>query len=257
VVSYRGPHTRGAPIAVPADATLRPMIPPMADLVEDADALAARAGAARIRVLIVADVRLYRDGLARAFKHEDDVEVVATAAVTEEALARATECDAKVILVDVGTNGGGAVACALAGAAPAVKVIALAVREVEDEVLALAEAGVAGYVTREQSLTEVFDAVRSVAAGETLCSPWLAATLLRHVAELARHRAPTGAPARLTEREQEIVALIDQRMSNKEIASRLRIEVPTVKNHVHNILEKLNVSRRVDAPAAARGASRI
>jgi two-component system, NarL family, nitrate/nitrite response regulator NarL len=213
-------------------------------------------GLVMIRVLIVAEVRLYREGLAEVFAREDDVAVIATAAGVAEAFAAAVEARPDVTLVDLGAPGGVAVARGLSEAVPATKVIALAVREVEEEVVALAEAGVTGYVTRDQSLDELRAAVRSVAAGETLCSPWLAATLLRRVAELARDRTVSGDAARLTVREREIVGLIDDGLSNKEIARRLTIELSTVKNHVHNILEKLHVERRSEAAAAAR-ANRI
>jgi DNA-binding NarL/FixJ family response regulator len=85
-----------------------------------------------------------------------------------------------------------------------------------------------------------------------VCSPRLAATLLRRVAVLAADRAQPRVEARLTARELEIVELIDEGLSNKEIASRLCIEVPTVKNHVHNILEKLDVRGRAEAAARVR-----
>lgn len=205
-----------------------------------------------IRLLIVAEARFYRDGLAGALERED-VEVVGAVASADEALARALELAPTVALVDLGAPGAVALAQAMRVAAAETKVIALAVREMEEEVVMLAEAGVAGYVTREQSLDELVAAVRSVAAGETLCSPWLAATLLRRVAELARERAPAAASGRLTAREREIVALLGDGLSNKEIAARLRIELPTVKNHVHNILEKLQVDRRGQAAARVRG----
>jgi DNA-binding NarL/FixJ family response regulator len=98
-----------------------------------------------------------------------------------------------------------------------------------------------------------------VTRGEFLCSPGTAATLLRRVAALAaeRHTADNG--ARLTPREQQVVRLIDEGLSNKEIARRLSIEVRTVKNHVHSILEKLQVRRRGEAAARMRavGASRL
>lgn len=205
-----------------------------------------------IRLLIVAEARFYRDGLAGALERED-VEIVGAVASADEALACAHELAPTVALVDLGAPGAVALAQAMRVAAAETKVIALAVREVEEEVVMLAEAGVAGYVTREQSLDELVAAVRSVAAGETLCSPWLAATLLRRVAELARDRAPAPVSGRLTAREREIVALLGDGLSNKEIAARLRIELPTVKNHVHNILEKLNVRRRAEAAAVTRG----
>jgi two-component system nitrate/nitrite response regulator NarL len=205
-----------------------------------------------IRLLIAAEVRLYRDGVADVFARVPDVEVVATASDAAEAVRTAAELAPDVALVDLGAHPDVALVRTFAEAAPHARVIALAVHEVEHDVIALAEAGVAGYVTRDQSIAELVDAVRSVAAGEMRCSPWLAATLLRRVTELARDRVPPQARPRLTAREQEIVELLEQGLSNKEIAARLRIELPTVKNHVHNILEKLDVRRRGEAAAAAR-----
>lgn len=206
-----------------------------------------------ITVLVVGEVRLYREGIADVFARENDFAVVGTASGVEEAFARAEEAEPDVAVVDLGTLGGVTVARGLGEVSAGTKMIALAVREVEEEVVALAEAGVAGYVTREQSLSELVAAVRSVAEGETLCSPWLAATLLRRVGELARDPLPSTDAERLTVREREIVALIDDGLSNKEIATRLTIELSTVKNHVHNILEKLNVHQRSQAAAVARG----
>jgi DNA-binding NarL/FixJ family response regulator len=137
--------------------------------------------------------------------------------------------------------------------APAVKVIMLGVSESEDEVITCAEAGVAGYLPRTGSVADLLDVLRSVSLGETLCSPRVAATLLRRIATLADTAKQWHAPSspndlkRLTMREREILTLIDQRLSNKEIALRLSIDVRTVKNHVHNILQKLQVHRRGEA----------
>jgi len=119
-------------------------------------------------------------------------------------------------------------------------------------VIACAEAGVSGYVTREASLDELTGVVESVARGESPCSPRISALLLRRVAETAGRRTETDAARRLTRREAEIVGLIDEGLSNKQIAGRLSIELATVKNHVHSILEKLQVERRAEAAARVR-----
>jgi DNA-binding NarL/FixJ family response regulator len=142
--------------------------------------------------------------------------------------------------------------------APAIRVLALTVSESEEELLAAAEAGISGYVTHQSSLDELVDAVHSVARGEMLCSPRVAALLLRQVGALARREVPVAgldsdrSGERLTMRELEILELIDAGRSNKEIARELYIEVPTVKNHVHNILEKLHACRRGEAAAKVR-----
>ncbi|MDQ5821587.1 MAG: response regulator transcription factor, partial [Actinomycetota bacterium] len=156
-------------------------------------------------------------------------------------------------LLDVAGGDGPGVVRSLLAKAPGTMVVALGVTEADDDVLPLAEAGVAGYVTRDGTVDDLLATVESVAAGETICSPRITATLLRRVALLARDRGAAAEAKRgLTHREREIVDLIDEGLSNKEIAVRLRIELATVKNHVHNILDKLHVRRRAEAAAAVR-----
>jgi DNA-binding NarL/FixJ family response regulator len=128
--------------------------------------------------------------------------------------------------------------------------VTLGVDDGDDDVLAWAEAGVSGYVARDASFEDLVETVRAVARGELRCSPRLAATLLRRVTALAGD-APHSA-TRLTQREREISSLLEAGLSNKEIAGRLYIELPTVKNHVHNILRKVGASRRGEAAALLR-----
>ena len=206
-----------------------------------------------IRVVIVADIRLYREGLAEILGRQSGITVVGTAADWPQSLARVRELEPHVVLLDMAMPDSVLAVRSLAAAAPGAKVVALAVPEVEREMIAYAEAGVVGYITREASLEELVEAIESAARGETILSPRLAATLLRHIAATAGERARADwMDARLTSRELEIVELIEEGLSNKEIARRLCIEVPTVKNHVHNILEKLNVNRRSEAAARVR-----
>jgi DNA-binding NarL/FixJ family response regulator len=204
------------------------------------------------RVLIVSEIRLYREGLAEMLHSEDGVDVVGTAAGADEAVRALRDGKPDIVLLDMAIPDNAWLVSALVAAVPGTRVVALAVPENEREVLACAEAGVAGYVTREGSVEDLVAAVESVARGEILCSPRMAATLFQRIATLALERSPGSIESRLTSRELEILDLIDQGLSNKEIARRLTIELSTVKNHVHNILEKLNVSRRSEAAARAR-----
>jgi DNA-binding NarL/FixJ family response regulator len=139
-------------------------------------------------------------------------------------------------------------------ATPEAKIIALGVEDDEDIVLACAEAGVSGFVPPEGTLDDLLATVESVRRGEILCSPRTAGVLLRRVASLAGNRDSAWIELRLTRRELQIVQLIDEGCSNKEIARLLTISLATVKNHVHNILEKLDVTRRSEAAACVRGA---
>jgi two-component system, NarL family, nitrate/nitrite response regulator NarL len=206
------------------------------------------------RVLIVAEIRLYREGLAEMLHAEPEIEVVATAAGADEAVRALREQQPDIVLLDVAIPENAWLVRGLVAAVPGTRVVALAVPEAEQDVLMWAEAGVAGYVTREASVEDVVAAVQAVARGEVLCSPRMVATLFQRIATLALERSPQSIESRLTSRELEILDLIDQGLSNKEIARRLTIEVSTVKNHVHNILDKLNVSRRAEAAARVRAA---
>jgi two-component system nitrate/nitrite response regulator NarL len=206
---------------------------------------------AEVRVLVVAEVRMYRESLATALRQEPGVEVVAA---LPEAPSEVAALAPDIVLCDVSREGGLATVRTLLGGLTSVKVIAVAISDDERALLAFAEAGVSGYVTCEQSVDDVVAAVRAVAREEMLCTPRIAAALLRHVAALAAEREMGAAPPlnTLTRRELEIVSLIDRGMSNKQIARALQIEVATVKNHVHNVLEKLHVERRGEAAARVR-----
>ena len=135
------------------------------------------------------------------------------------------------------------------------RVVLLAVPELEEEILACAEAGVAGYVTRNGSLEDLVVAIDSVGRGEVICSARVAGALMRRVAALASERRGLPGHEPLTSRELDVAALLEAGFSNKEIAGRLCIEVTTVKHHVHNILEKLCVSRRGEAAVKLRDAA--
>jgi DNA-binding NarL/FixJ family response regulator len=210
--------------------------------------------ASRVAVLLATDVRLYRDGLPNAVGVDRGVRLVATAGDIEAAVRLATEHLPDIILLDIAMAGALAGVRALQRAAPDARIVAFAVAEVDHDVLACAEAGVAAYVSRDASIDELIDTVRRAACGEARCSPRIAATLFRRLADLSATRPPEASP--LTGREIEIVDLIDKGLSNKQIAGRLHIEVATVKNHVHHILEKLKVARRGEAAARLRGIPR-
>jgi DNA-binding NarL/FixJ family response regulator len=210
-----------------------------------------------ISVVILADIRLYREGLADVLGRHDSIRVVGTASGNQEDVASVRDLAPDVALVDMAMLDGVSVVRSLAETAPAVKVLALAVPETESDVLACAEAGIAGYVPREGTLADLIAALHGVARGEAFCSPRIVAVLLRRIADLSIESQPLAAAGRLTARELEIVDLIDRGLTNREIAEGLNIELPTVKNHVHNILEKLQIRRRHDAAARIRSHRRL
>ena len=133
---------------------------------------------------------------------------------------------------------------AVLAARPGVKVVALAVPESGPEVVACAEAGIAGYVSREASLDELGDTLRAALRGEAACSRQVTAHLLRHIALQARARRGTRIPRELTPREREVLHLLNTGMSNKQIAHSLDLQLSTVKNHVHSLLAKFGANGR-------------
>jgi two-component system nitrate/nitrite response regulator NarL len=213
-------------------------------------ALSGDGSPAPVRVFVVADVRVYRELLADALAGEDGFEVDGSAPGDIAGMAVGM-AEPGIVLVDTASVSSPAGVRALAAAAPTAKIVAVGIPDDEAAVLALAEAGVAGYVTIEQPFEELVAAVEAAANDELQCSPRVAAALAKRVAALARGSRGHG-EQRLTRREREIAALIADGLLNKQIARSLSIEQATVKNHVHNILAKLGASRRDEVAALLR-----
>ena len=205
-----------------------------------------------IKVLFVADIRLYREGLAHALSLDPRFEVVGSAPTVAHALELIGASRPDVVVLDMAMLDAYGALRRLRAADGGTRVLALAVPNVEPAVLACAEIGVTGFVTREQPLESLCDAVVRAAHGEAVCSPAMTATLLRRIATLSTDRAEQSQDPGLTRREQQILDLVSRGLSNKAIAAELCIEVCTVKNHVHHILEKLGVGRRGEAAAWGR-----
>jgi two-component system nitrate/nitrite response regulator NarL len=204
------------------------------------------------RIVIVGEIRLYRDGLAAALNSKEGVEVVGSLANQYEAYEAIPRLHPDVVLLDMATAGSHQAVSRIRELAPDTRVVALGIADVERDVIGCAEAGIAGYVPREGTLDSLVDAIQSAVLGELQCSPQMAGTLLRRIAALSA-RSDIALADSLTSREREILRLIEEGRSNKDIARNLGIEVATVKNHVHNLLEKLHVHRRGEAAAQVRG----
>jgi DNA-binding NarL/FixJ family response regulator len=206
-----------------------------------------------VRVIVVDDTSLYRQALADALAAELSIEAVETAADADAALALLGDsATGTVVLLNMSMPDGTAVLKAIHCAVPGTPVIALAVSDVEDEIIAYAEAGVAGCLLKGDSFADLLASIASVARGGTWCPPRVAAALLRRVATLSKEPRTEPVGSRLTAREREVMQLVDEGWSNKQIARRLSIELRTVKNHIHNILVKYQVHRRADAAALFR-----
>jgi len=203
------------------------------------------------RVLVVDDSRVVRELLATYLRTNHFA--AETASVRDAARLLEGSSGAAVVLLNVGGAEGTAGISRLARPARRVNVVAYGVDDSEEAVLACFEAGAAGYVPLDGGLDDLANAIRAALHDELLCSPRIAAALRRRIALSPTERVEPQTHPALTPREREIVDLIDQGLSNKEIARRLSLSVLTVKNHVHNVLEKLQVRRRGQAAARLRG----
>lgn len=204
-----------------------------------------------IRVMICDDHALFRRGLIMVLESEDGIDVVGEAEDGAEAIRKAEELAPDVVLMDVRMpNVSGIEATrAIAEVVPSAKILMLTVSDEEDDLYDAIKAGATGYLLKEISIEEVASAIRAVVSGQSLISPSMASKLLSEFTNLAkradeRQAVPTP---RLTGRELEVLKLVAEGMSNREIAGELYISENTVKNHVRNILEKLHLHSRMEA----------
>lgn len=209
-----------------------------------------------IRLLLVTDMSLFREGIAQLLRADPSIASVATASNVAEAIAHATHSQPHVIILDAALLNDSVVA-ALTQQAHETRIVAFGVADEWDDVLACARVGVAGFVTRTSRIADLLQAVHSAYRGELICSPRMAARMFEHMYSLMSESVNPPDTRDLTERELEIAGLLERGLSNKEIARQLFIEQTTVKNHVHNILAKLNVTRRGQAAARLRRAQRL
>jgi two-component system, NarL family, nitrate/nitrite response regulator NarL len=206
-----------------------------------------RSGAAvQIKVLIVSDVRLHREGLALLLRGCPSIQVLGATTV-EETRGALLSTPTDVALMDDKSPGDSNIAPALREVYPPLRILALGIRETPSEVLACAASGIDGYVPKDAALGDMVTAIEGVVRGELSCSPKMAASLYQYIG--FSQAASTGP---LTLRELQVADLLNRGFPNKEIARQLGVQPCTAKNHVKNILQKLEVHRRGQAAAKLR-----
>ncbi|WP_244242219.1 response regulator [Nocardioides seonyuensis] len=205
-------------------------------------------GSEPVRVLVVDDQELFRRGLIMLLGQEPDIEVVGEGAdgVVATELAISTAPD--VVLLDVRMPRlTGVEACrAIKEAVPAAKIIMLTVSDEEADLYESVKNGAAGYLLKDSSIEEVAQAVRVVNEGQSLISPSMAVKLIDEFKQMSKPERQ-GPALRLTERELEVLRMVAKGLNNREVAKELFISENTVKNHVRNILEKLQLHSRMEA----------
>ena len=210
-----------------------------------------------IRAMIVDDHALFRRGLEMVLEEEPDIELVGQASDGAEAVEKAAESLPDVVLMDIRMpRSSGIEACrAMKEAAPSAKIVILTISDEEEDLFEAIRAGASGYLLKDIPLDEVADAVRAVHGGQSLINPSMAGKLLTEFATLAKRddeeRAQELPAPRLTEREMQVLKLVARGMNNRDIAKELFISENTVKNHVRNILEKLQIHSRMEAVMVA------
>lgn len=208
-------------------------------------------GTTPIRLYIVSPMRIYREGLVHVLSTHEEFELVGASDAEQAAVPVVRRHEVDVVLYDLRCTSGLLGLRQLANASH-VRVVALGLEESVEWVIACAEAGIAGYVTDSTSLDELVTRIGEAAHGDFHCPPHIAGSLLRRLAAIGPGLGTSGPRSRLTSRELEVAALLQEGLSNKQIAARLTIQLATAKNHVHSILEKLEAPTRTDAAAALR-----
>ncbi|MCD6639907.1 MAG: response regulator transcription factor [Nocardioides sp.] len=202
-----------------------------------------------IRVIVVDDHELFRRGLIMLLGEDADIEVVGEAADGEAAIDMAASTAPDVVLLDVRMpRRTGVEACrAIKEAVPAAKIIMLTVSDEEADLYESVKNGASGYLLKDSSIEEVAQAIRVVNEGQSLISPSMAVKLLDEFKQMSKPEREPGPGLRLTDRELEVLRLVAKGMNNREVAKELFISENTVKNHVRNILEKLQLHSRMEA----------
>jgi len=206
-------------------------------------------GSEPVRVLVVDDQELFRRGLIMLLGSDSDIEVVGEASdgITATELAVRTAPD--VILLDVRMpRRTGVEACrGIKEAVPSAKIIMLTVSDEEADLYESVKNGASGYLLKDSSIEEVAQAIRVVNEGQSLISPSMAVKLIDEFKQMSKPEREQGPALKLTERELEVLRLVAKGLNNREVAKELFISENTVKNHVRNILEKLQLHSRMEA----------
>jgi DNA-binding NarL/FixJ family response regulator len=211
---------------------------------------------AKIRILLIEDNRILRDGIAAIINGQKDFTVDAVSDGGYGVVAMARKMKPHVVLLDLGLESQNSleIVVTLKKKFPGIKIIGMGLAPSQTDIVECVQAGADGFILKDAKVEDVIYTIREVAAGRTVLPNTMTASLFFQVAEhaLLRGNKNLKGAIRMTEREKEIIALITDGMSNKQIAVRLNIATFTVKSHVHNMLEKLELHSRLQIASYSR-----
>jgi DNA-binding NarL/FixJ family response regulator len=218
-----------------------------------AKARSAPAKARPIALVLIDDNRLLREGIAALIRAQPGFKVLAASADVEEAMKKVREALPDVVLLDFGLEGHDSLNLTetVAKEVPAARVIVMGLLPAQEDVADFVRAGASGFIMKDASFEEFFATIRAVASGLQVLPIALTNSLFTQIAlnAISKPKVRVLDAVRLTQRERQVIDLLGEGLSNKEIATRLHIAVHTVKSHVHNVLEKLALRSRLEVAA--------
>jgi DNA-binding NarL/FixJ family response regulator len=203
----------------------------------------------RIKILLIEDNRILRDGIKALINAQPDLNVVGDSGGGHDTLLLVRTTKPQVVLMDLGlrNENGLRIVATLTKESPQTRVIGMGLIPSQLDIVEFVQAGAAGFILKDATIKEVLGTIRAVARGMKILPPLLTGSLFTHVVDRAIREGKAKLPdsVRMTKREREIIVLIAEGMSNKEIAQRLTLSTYTVKSHIHNILEKMALHSRL------------
>lgn len=204
----------------------------------------------KIRLLLIEDNRLLRDGILGILKPHKDIVIIAASAEGKNSLLKIQELKPNVVLLDLGLRSQNSlhVVEIVKKDFPEAKIIVMDLAPVQADILQYVKAGANGFILKDASLKDFLITIRSVAEGSTVLPPLLVDSLFSQIVDHAvrEGKSKLKEAVRMTKREREVIGLLSEGMSNKEIGHRIHVSVYTIKSHIHNIMEKLALHTRLE-----------
>lgn len=204
----------------------------------------------KIRILLVEDNRLLREGIAAILKEQSDMHVVATVGNGENILQLMEDVNPDIVLIDLGLRNQSSLQIVKLSKKkyPSAKLIVMDLIPLQEDVLEFVKAGVSGFLLKDAKVSDFYTTIRLVFKGEQVLPPKLTGSLFAQIVEnamLSSKPSEIANSVKMTKRERQVIELIADGCTNKEIAQKLHLSPSTIKSHVHNILEKLALHTRV------------